>query len=364
MTTKTHLEVDFAMSHVQPLSGFWTSNEVSFQISQAMLCQDPNWSIVAPGEPWEILRQVIIHLNTKGEYQIPPPLTPPHGYCIEQLPFPRDDGSSTYTRLRFYLGVFVDLVVSLGRRITECFGRDSWTVVSDLLIEDAENRRLVLLLRDITLAPRPAAINWLEQISRKGIRTEWQAGFYSGFWCRDCGVEALVTISTKMVAFLEQSKHISINNSAMISPQERSRVTVDSAGPNLVRLIYLGKEVRLTGMVRGLFVLLFWGQDNIVAFETIWRAIYETKTRRIYRPEQRGAPPAKMRRLKCSLEKRIRVGFGRPPGGHYWIEAEKGHGYLLNRISVNWQKLKGCSDRPPFLTVDPSGLDRRSQTNE
>jgi hypothetical protein len=358
------LEVDFAMSHVQTLSGFWTSNEVSLQITHAMQCQDPSWSIVAPVEPWEILRQEIIRSNTKGDYQIPPPLAPPHGYCIDQLPFPRDDGSSTYLRFRFALGVFVDLLVLLGHKVTERYGRDSWTRISDLLVHDAENRRLVLLFRDITFAPRSSSMNWLEQLSRNGVRTKWRAGFYSFFWSRDCGVEVLVSISAAIVGCLEKSKCIDLNSSALILPKERSRIIVDSAGANLVRLKYMGKEVKLRGIKMDLFILLFWGQDKIVPFETIWRVLFEVKTKRTYRPEQRGAPPARMRRLKCDLEMKIRQGFGGPPGHHYWIPTETGQGYGLNRISVIWQAAVGCTDRPPFVTIDPSDLDRYSQRDE
>ena len=106
------------MHNSHPLSLFWNSRKVADFIARAIKNENPCWQ-PTPGVPaWMALREEIIKANSKGTYRLPPPLVPPRGYCIDQIPFKKDDGAGTYVQFRYYLGVFADLLSLIRQHIS------------------------------------------------------------------------------------------------------------------------------------------------------------------------------------------------------------------------------------------------------
>ena len=60
---------------------------------------------------------------------------------------------------------------------------------------------------------------------------------------------------------------------------------VDAIGENLVILRYQGKTVELRGVLRELFLYLFWHKERIITFKDIWLHLYTSKVHHPYRPD-------------------------------------------------------------------------------
>lgn len=340
------------------LSSFWKSREVASLVAHAMKHKDPGWKPTPDAPAWMDLRREIIRSNTKGTYLVPPSLELTRSYCIDQLPFEKDDGAASYLRFRYLLGTFADLLSLLREKISKAFDETAWQRAAVSFHEDAQSRTLFSFFREVSAADRPQAVDCLERVSRRGLRVEWPGALESWICPRDCGVEALVGISTQMLTHLAHTTEQTRRADLPPSPEARKRVIIDSKGPNLIQLRFAGKVAELRGSARKLFVVLFWNEAGVVPFETIWKALFEERSGKPYRQDRKGGPPPRLRTAKCSLERTLRQEFGRPPGRDSWIEGVKGQGYRLNRISVTWQQAKGS--QLPFFTIDPTDLDRRS----
>lgn len=338
------------------LSSFWKSREVAGLIAHAMTHKDPGWKPTSGIPAWMDLRQEIIKSNNKGTYRVPPSLELTRRYCIDQLPFEKDDGAASYLRFRYFLGIFADLLSLVRGKIEKVHGRDAWQRATTIVGDNAESRTLFRFLGEVSAAPRPQAVHCLESVSRRGLVIKWPGGVRSGFWSRDCGMEALVQIS--------QSVFDGLGDGPVSQQPEgdnhRKHVTVKSAGPNLVELRYQGQVVQLRGNPRVLFLHLFWKKDRVSPFEELWTLLYEKKTREGFRPDKRGGPPACLRRTKADLEKKLHQVFGSPKGHRYWIESHQGCGYRLNVASVDWQAAVGSMDYP-FFTRDLDDLEAEAE---
>jgi hypothetical protein len=336
---------------------FWTSKAVSSLIGGALKQKNPCWQPTPGVSAWMDLREEIVKANSKGVCLVPPPLVPPYGYCIDQLPFERDNGAASYLRLRYLLGVFADLLSLARQKIDKVHGRDAWQRASSIITVDAESRTLFRFLREVSAAPRPQAVHCLESVSKRGLVIVWPGRVRSGFSARDCGLEALVHVS--------QMIFDALGDALVSQPAEeenhRKHVTVKSAGPNLVELRYQGQLVQLRGNLRMLVLHLFWNKERAIPFKELWTILYLKKTRQEYKPDKRGGPPPCLRRTKADLEKKLHEVFGPPKGRRYWVESHQGCGYRLNVASVDWQVAVGSMDYPLF-TRDQSDLaDARDQ---
>lgn len=344
------------MSTANSLTSFWTSREVTGLIVRAITHKNPDWQLSSGVPAWVELRREIIKSNSRGTYLVPPSLELTRSYCIDQLPFEKDDGAASYLRFRYLLGVFADLLSLVRQNIEKAHGRDAWQRASTIVGNNAESRTLFRFLGEVSTAPRPQAVHCLESVSRRGLVIKWPGGVRSGFWSRDCGMEALVKISQSVLHSLGEEQV----SDAAEGENRRKHVTVKSAGPNLVELRHQGQLVQLRGNLRVLFLYLFWNKDRVVPFKELWTLLYLKKTRHEYKPDKRGGPPTCMRRTKGDLESKLREVFGAPKGRRFWFEPHQGCGYRLNVASVDWQAAVGNIDYPLF-TRDQNDLEADSR---
>jgi hypothetical protein len=143
---------------------------------------------------------------------------------------------------------------------------------------------------------------------------------------------------------------------------ERKRVTIDAGGENVAVLRFNGRTVELSGMSRTFFLHLLWGENKVVSFEEIWKLHFEERAGHGYRSDHRGAPPARLRKIKSELDLALRRQFGKPPGRRFWVERVKRQGYRLNRASVIWHTVNDFQDRFRLFTLDPRRADSGLRT--
>jgi hypothetical protein len=231
-----------------------------------------------------------------------------------------------------------------------------------MLFEDEPRSSLLFgLLRDVSAAPRSEAVDILERVSRKGLRLDQLGITRARFRSRDCGVEALVRISTKMLFFLQYLKPADPAPATAPTPVETSRVIVDALTTNIVTLRHKGKEAKLSGRNKELFTALFWAKSKMVTYENLWELLIGRKSGKAYRQDLKGGgPPALLRKIKSKLHQKLAKRLGQPPVGEFWVEAVEHEGYQLNHASLIWQKAMDALDRPNELPIDPGQADRRS----
>ena len=178
----------------------------------------------------------------------------------------------------FYLQLFADLLAGFRLAIEDVNGRECWTTAQAHFDEDARSRTLFRFLREVSAAPKMHAIYCLEQISRRGIRIVWPGRLTTCIRTPDCGVEDFVKTCSMMEDVLHKVKNIETAQTDCVLKEEGKRVTVDSAGPKLIKLRFGGKDVDLGGDPRQLFLMLLWATDKLVPFNMIWQALFESRT--------------------------------------------------------------------------------------
>ena len=352
---------DLVVATNSSVLNFWNSSEVTRIVKHALADIESQGKNQGDTLRRCSLKSAIIDLNTKGRFLLPPPFFPPRPYCIDQLPSNPDDGAANYIPFRQCLGVVAELLTLFRTKVEQAHGQECWQRTA-ILFEDGPRSRLRFgLLRDVSAAPRSQAIDILERVSRKGLRLEQLGITRARFRSRDCGLEALVRISTKMLVFLDHLKPADPAPTTAPAPAATSRVTVDTLTKNVVTLRHKGKEAKLSGREREFFLALFWSDNKLLAFDSLWKKLIEDETGKRYRQDPKGGgPPARLRRIKCNTNKKIAKCLGHAPDGQHWINAVKREGYQLNRTSLIWQKSMDAVDRPNELPIDPGQADRRS----
>jgi hypothetical protein len=343
------------MPAAKSLINYWTSSDLSRLIKGTLGNAEPIGYSQENLTYWQVLQAEIIRLNTRGVYHLPQ-LQPIQTRMLDELPLEPDDGSSTYIPFRRCLGLLADLLTLFRRKVTNVHGPECWNKASLLFEDDPRSNMLFGLLRDVSAAPRLQTVDCLERISRTGIRFAQLGTTRARFRSRDCGMEALVRISTKMLAFLGWEF---VNTAPSVG--ETSRVTVDVDAGKRVILRYKGNRVELRDRDKDCFLLLFCHDTKMLTYEELWHGLIEKDTGKGYKQNPKGGgPPDLLRQIKCHLNKRITQHLGRPPVGGFWIERIPREGYQLNRSSLVWQWAKGVPDRAYERTLDPSVIDRES----
>ncbi|MEZ6142074.1 MAG: hypothetical protein R3B84_16030 [Zavarzinella sp.] len=327
------------------LRNFWDSPEV-FHITDSFL------SKISKDESIQLrsLPKAIRYYNTKGRILFRKPFCNTFA-CLDAIPDP-DDGSTTYIEFRKSLGIFADLLKMFREKVEQEFGKECWKKPEELLEDEPKKRLLFDLLVKVSGSPRSDAIDYLENVSRKGIRHYYFDIEQAKFRSRDCGFEHLVKISKWMVRVLELSKPTDPappNEPTLVA---KRRATVDVVNSNAVKIQYNNKICILSGRKRELFLKLFHSINKFASHENIWNHIFRNECRSTYKPNPKGGgPPDNLRQIKSKLDRKLLVDIGLPPQGTSWITSLKNQGYVLNQ-SITWQ-IKGyfISDRSPEIQL-------------
>jgi hypothetical protein len=325
-----------------------------------MKAKNPRWKPTSGVPAWMDLRQEIM-TNTHGRKIIPPPLVPPRTYCIDQVPFEKDDSVASYLRYRYLVGVVADLLSLFRQKVEKEHNANAWETASVIFKEDAERWTLFQFLRQVSAAERSQAVHCLNSISKQGLEVTWPGKIRSCFWSNDCGLKALVGISETMIKHLTRRRPGSGKTRAGSSKRlarlkKHAQIGLDTNRTKVGHLVCLkthGREPLDLAAKASTLMTMLMREGLVASDEILCNMLWPGKHPGNW---EKGALNS-LKTLVGSVNKKLINSWGNPPNKDGWICRKQNDAYFLN-ASVRWAYVTEKDyKKNASRSVDPSKLD-------